>query len=230
MRREDSTPARTAPGIGTAAAGFTEAVAVTARHPVLVLFAHPAVARSRVNLRLLEAARSVPGVTVNDLYERYPDFDIDVAREQELLAAHHVIVMQHPFYWYSTPSILKEWQDLVLEHGWAYGRDGRALVGKVMLNALTAGGPEGAYQPEGANRSTIRELLAPLEQTARLCGMRYLAPFVVFGTHRLQPADIEAEAAEYAALLAGLRDGSFDLEAAGRAPLLRASTSGIHGA
>ncbi len=205
------------------------AVTTTALHPVLVLFAHPAVARSRVNLRLVEAARAVPGVTVNDLYERYPDFDIDVAREQELLAAHDVVVMQHPFYWYSTPSILKEWQDLVLEHGWAYGRGGRALVGKVMLNALTAGGPEQAYRPDGPNHFTIRELLAPLEQTARLCGMHYLAPFVVFGTHRLRPAEIEGHAAGFAALLTGLRDGTVDLEAAGRAPLLGVSSSGTHG-
>ena len=86
---------------------------------VLVLVAHPAMRRSRVNRRLTEAARGLDGVMVNDLYQRYPDFDIDVAREQQLLESHDVVVMQHPFYWYSTPAILKEWQDLVLEHGWA---------------------------------------------------------------------------------------------------------------
>ena len=197
---------------------------------VLVLFAHPALEKSRVHRRLVERVRGLSGVTLHDLYEAYPDFDVDVRREQELLLAHDVVVLQHPLYWYSTPALVKQWEDLVLEHGWAYGRDGRALVGKVMLNALTAGGPEGAYHPEGANRLTIRELLAPLEQTARLCGMRYLAPFVVFGTHRLRPAEIEGQAAGYAALLAGLRDGTLDLEAAGRAPLLGASSSGIHGA
>lgn len=163
--------------------------------------------RSRVNRRLMAAAHGLVGVTVNDLYQNYPDFDIDVAREQDLLLAHDVVVMQHPFYWYSTPSILKEWQDLVLEHGWAYGRDGNALNGKWLLTAVSAGGAESAYSRGGSNRLTIRQLLAPIEQTARLCGMRYLPPFVVHGTHALGEKDIDRHAADYRRLLEGLRDG-----------------------
>ena len=62
------------------------------------------------------------GVRLHDLYEAYPDFLIDVEAEQALLLEHDVIVFQHPVYWYSSPAILKEWQDLVLEHGFAYGR------------------------------------------------------------------------------------------------------------
>ena len=85
-------------------------MAVDINHPVLVLFAHPAIRKSRVNRRLVEAARGIDGVTVNDLYEAYPDLDIDVPREQQLLSDHDVVVMQHPFYWYSTPSSLKEGQ------------------------------------------------------------------------------------------------------------------------
>ena len=64
---------------------------------------------------------------------------IDVRAEQELLVSHDVIVSQHPFYWYSSPALLKEWQDLVLEHGWAYGRGGTKLTGKILFNAITAG-------------------------------------------------------------------------------------------
>ena len=196
---------------------------------VLVLFAHPAISRSRVNRRLVDAARRVAGVTVNDLYECYPDFDIDVAREQELLTSHDVVVLQHPFYWYSTPSILKEWQDLVLEHGWAYGHQGRALHGKLMLSALTVGGGEETYAAGGSNRFTIRQLLAPIEQTARLCGMRYLAPFAVMGTHRLQDVDINRHAADYAAVLEALRDGRVDIEAASRAERLNGDLAAMIG-
>ncbi len=140
-------------------------------HPVLVLFAHPAIRNSRVNRRLVDAVRDLDGVTVNDLYDEYPDLNIDVTREQELLAAHEIVVFQHPFYWYSTPAILKEWQDLVLEHGWAYGHDGDALRGKALLSAMTTGGSEDAYCAKGSNRFSVRQLLAPIEQTARLCGM-----------------------------------------------------------
>ena len=155
---------------------------------VLVLLAHPVLERSRINRRLVEAIADLPGVTLNDLYERYPGLGIDVRHEQQLLLEHDVVVMQHPFYWYSSPAILKEWQDLVLEHGWAYGRSGRALAGKVMLNAVSTGGPAFAYRPEGGNRFTMRQLLAPFDQTAHLCGMRYLAPFVLHGTHRMESA------------------------------------------
>jgi glutathione-regulated potassium-efflux system ancillary protein KefG len=181
---------------------------------VLLLFAHPALEKSRVNRVLIQGLRELPGVTFHDLYECYPDFDIDVPREQELLAAHDVIVLQHPFFWYSTPAIVKEWEDLVLEHGWAYGSEGKALVGKLLLNAITAGGREGAYRSDGLNRFTIRELLAPIEQTARLCGMEYLPPFVVFGTHGMSTADIERHGEDYRRVLLALRDGSLDVAAA----------------
>jgi glutathione-regulated potassium-efflux system ancillary protein KefG len=183
------------------------AMAVNIAHPVLVLFAHPAVRKSRVNRRLVETVRGLDGVTVNDLYEAYPDLDIDVAREQKLLAEHDVVVFQHPFYWYSTPAILKEWQDLVLEHGWAYGHGGRALQGKTLVSAISAGGSEDAYRPQGSNRFTVRQLLAPIEQTARLCGMDYLPPFVVFGTFRLTAREIDGHVRDYRRLVEGLRDG-----------------------
>ena len=94
------------------------------------------------------AIRDLDGVTIHDLYEDYPTLAIDVKREQQLLAAHDVIVFQHPFYWYSVPAILKEWQDLVLEHGWAYGARRHHLRGKITFNAITTGGPE-TRLPEG---------------------------------------------------------------------------------
>jgi len=180
---------------------------------VLVLFAHPALEKSRVNRPLAAAVRGLAGVTFHDLYEAYPDFDVDVRREQGLLTAHDLVVFQHPFYWYSTPALVKQWEDLVLEHGWAYGTGGTALRGKTWLSAVTTGGREAAYQHDGYNRFTIRELLAPLEQTARLCGMQFLPPFVVHGTHRLDQADIDRAAAEYRRAIEALRDDRLDLDA-----------------
>ena len=119
---------------------------------VLILFAHPALQRSRVNARLVRAVQDLPGVTVNDLYERYPDFLIDVPREQDLLVEHDVVVFQHPMYWYSSPALLKEWQDLVLEYGFAYGAGGTALEGKILLNAVTCGARQEVYSRDGGYR------------------------------------------------------------------------------
>jgi glutathione-regulated potassium-efflux system ancillary protein KefG len=177
---------------------------------VLILFAHPALEKSRVNRHLARAVRDLDGVTFRDLYELYPEFDVDVEREQTLLEEHDVIVLQHPFYWYSTPALIKEWEDLVLEYGWAYGEGGTALEGKRLMCAISAGGDEAAYCSEGYNRFTIRQLLTPLEQTARLCGMEFVPPFVVHGTHALGEREILVCAEEYRRVVAALRDERLD--------------------
>ncbi len=186
----------------------------TFENRILVLFAHPAFQKSRVNKVLVEKVRGVPGVTFHDLYEAYPEFDIDIQIEQNLLTNHDVVVLHHPFFWYSTPAILKEWQDLVLQHGWAYGSTGNALRGKILFNVVTTGGREEAYRDEGYNRFTIRGFLAPLDQTARLCGMQFLPPFVAHGTHHMPLEEMEAHAADYRRLLEAIRDGRLDLDSA----------------
>lgn len=188
---------------------------------VLIQFAHPVLERSQVNRPLLEAVRGLDAVTINDLYEEYPTLSIDVAREQRLLLEHDVIVFHHPFYWYSTPAILKQWQDMVLEHGWAYGDDGTRLRGKITLNVITTGGPATAYRRGGYNRFTVRELLAPWEQTANLCGMRFLAPFVAHGALASPAAfGLDAHRDAYRRALEALRDDRLDLDRAARAELL----------
>ena len=96
-------------------------------HRILVLFAHPSLDRSEVNAELLRATRGREGVTVVDLYGEYPNYRIDIDREQQRLRDHDVVVFMFPLYWYSTPALLKEWQDLVLEYGFAYGQDGTEL-------------------------------------------------------------------------------------------------------
>lgn len=179
--------------------------------PVLVLLAHPALHRSRVNRPLAEAARDVDGVTLVDLYARFPDFQVDVAEQQELLLRHEVIVLQHPMFWYSCPALLKEWLDLVLQYGFAYGPRGTALAGKALCSAITTGGAAEAYRRGGHNRFEIAELLRPFEQTARFCGMRWLPPHVVHGTHALGPTELEAAAAEWRECLASLADPALDL-------------------
>jgi len=179
---------------------------------LLILFAHPALHKSRVNRLLLSSVESLSGVTINDLYESYPNFHVNVAREQALLLEHDVIIFQHPFYWYSSPAILKQWQDLVLEYGFAYGKNGTRLHGKLVLTAISTGGPSSAYQRSGYNYFTVRELLAPFEQTARFCGMTYLPPFIVPGVLWMQDqAELSTYGSVYRRALAALRDHAFDL-------------------
>jgi glutathione-regulated potassium-efflux system ancillary protein KefG len=179
----------------------------------LVLFAHPALEKSRAHRVLAREAAEVPGITFRDLYEAYPDFDVDVPAEQELLLAHDVVVWQFPFYWYSVPPLLKQWFDLVLEHGWAYGRDGTRLSGKRAIAAISVGGREQAYTAEGLNRHSVQQFLYPVEQTARLCRMTWLPPFLLMGAHRMDLDTIAAEGRRFRAFLEALRDDRVDLEA-----------------
>jgi glutathione-regulated potassium-efflux system ancillary protein KefG len=184
------------------------------------MLAHPAYEKSRINRRLWGALQDLAGVTFHDLYEAYPEFDIDISREQALLTAADAVVLQHPFFWYSTPALVKQWEDLVLEHGWAYGGGGNALQGKSFLSVITTGGGQDAYHAEGHNRFSIRELLAPIEQTVRLCGMRYLSPFVVFGSHGMSDDAIARHEGDYRRVIEALRDGTLDLDAADQRPHL----------
>jgi glutathione-regulated potassium-efflux system ancillary protein KefG len=179
---------------------------------VLILFAHPRFERSLINTALLNQIPSIPEITFHDLYEKYPDFNIDVEYEKKLLSEHQVIIWQHPFYWYSAPPLLKQWIDLVLGFGWAYGPGGVALQGKFVLNSISAGGQRNAYSKEGHNRFTIRELLAPFDQTATLCKMIYLPPFAVHGTHVIIKDDLGKIAIQYQKMLERLVAADFSPE------------------
>ena len=177
---------------------------------LLVLFAHPKISGSIVQKAMLAAIAGLEHVTIHDLYAAYPDFDINVKAEQQRLLSHDLIVLQHPFYWYSSPAIIKEWQDLVLENGWAYGPGGTRLSGKFLMNAISTGGSSDAYHPEGKNRFEIESLLAPFNQSAHLCSMAYLAPFIINAGRRIAPEDLTARAEAYRDLIVGLRDDRID--------------------
>jgi len=179
---------------------------------ILILFAHPAFHKSRINTRLSEAVKDLDGITFHNLYEEYPDFHIDVKREQDLLVEHDLIIWHHPFYWYSAPAMIKEWIDLVLQHDFAYGRKGKALEGKQALTVITTGGSREAYQEGGYSSFTIPQFLAPFKQTARLCNMEYLPPFVVHGTHLLTDDKIDKYARDYRNMLISFREDILTLD------------------
>jgi glutathione-regulated potassium-efflux system ancillary protein KefF len=165
---------------------------------ILVLAAHPDWRDSRVNRQLLAAARTAAGVRVHDLYSQYPDYDIDVAAEQSAAGAAGLIVLLHPIQWYSMPALLKLWLDEVLTYGWAYGAGGTALQGKDLWLVATTGAPERSYHPQGYNRYFFDAFLPPYEQTAALCGMRFLPPLVLHGARSAS----ETAVAEHVAVFA----------------------------
>lgn len=169
----------------------------------LVVHAHPHPARSVVTRRLKAVFDAAPDTQMRSLYELYPDFDIDIAAEQQALSRAQLVVWLAPVYWYSVPSLMKHWFDHVLTHGWAYGHDGNALSGKTAWWVASAGGAESTYAPGGEHERPFADFIAPIEQTARYCGMHWLPPFVVHAGHAISEAERSASCDRLAAQLAG---------------------------
>ena len=192
---------------------------------LLVYYAHPGHRHSRVNRAMAERAATIEGIEFVDLYSLYPRHDIDIAREQERAVASDVILFQFPLFWYSTPSLIKDWQDLVLEHGFAYGQGGDRLAGKTMMLALSAAGSAEAYTPEGYQHHDLRTFLTPLEQTARLCRMAFAPPYVIYSALKARDDGHLAPHVEgYVKLLEAIRDDRFDFEAASAQAILQAAS------
>jgi glutathione-regulated potassium-efflux system ancillary protein KefF len=152
---------------------------------ILVIYAHPYPTRSRACATLLGAIRDHPDVEVRSLYELYPDFDIDGEAERAALARAQLVVLLHPMYWYSVPALLKHWFDHVLIKGWAHGDGARALAGKDCLWVTTTGGGEDAFTASGRHRHPFEAFEPPMRQTAQYCGMNWLAPIAVRGSHEV---------------------------------------------
>jgi glutathione-regulated potassium-efflux system ancillary protein KefG len=177
---------------------------------ILIILSHPAIQKSKIHKRLIDSIKNLHGITVNDLYENYPDFYVDILAEQQLLIEHDIIIWQHPLHWYSSPAILKEWFDQVLQQGFAYGQKGSSLKGKQVLSVISTGGNKEVYSKKGRNQFTINEFLVPFKQSANLCLMEYLPPYVIYSSHSLTNSEIENHASKYKKLLTALRDGKLD--------------------
>ncbi len=141
---------------------------------------HPNLYGSRVNktwkMQLEESGKIT---TSRDMYAEYPDFQIDIEKEQKLLLEHDRIVFQFPVYWWSVTPLMKKWLDDVLQYQFAYGSKGDKLKGKDMQIICSAGGQAKNYN--GFHMfATVPELLKPLQLTANLTKMNYAQPFYMF--------------------------------------------------
>jgi len=180
---------------------------------ILINLFHPNIEQSRGNKALITAASKLPNVTVRNLYTEYPDFKINAAVEQELLLAHDIIVFQHPMYWLSSPALMKQWQDTVLEKGFAFppGK-GDKLAGKIWQSVVTVGGPEEGYTKDGPFQADFDDILLPFRLTATYCSMQWQTPFTITSVmpeddawmRAITQEELQAKVAEFIALLESL--------------------------
>jgi len=169
---------------------------------ILVLTAHPDLSASTANRRWFDALSTLQGKGVDQIVTRDltavagPEMRFDAAAEQTLLVKADRIVLQFPFYWYSSPPVLKAWLDQVLLFGFAYGPGGDKLHGKELMLAVTTGGPEESFQASSFNRFSMAEFLTPFQQTANMVGMTYLPPFVLHSAMSRDPTRLNASVDE----------------------------------
>ncbi|MCT9091790.1 NAD(P)H-dependent oxidoreductase [Streptomyces sp. ASQP_92] len=171
----------------------------------LVIVAHPNLAESRANANRLAEIKDLDNVTVHDLYETYPDSNIDVAREHQLLREHDIIVLQFPVYWYNVTSMMKAWFDAVLVHGFAFTFDGSAseLSGKKTWLAVTVGSTPETYAADGLARRPLDDYLAPVTQTLEFCQLDYQGFHAIYGMiFETSDETLALDAKEYRRLLA----------------------------
>lgn len=161
---------------------------------VTIIFAHPFIDQSVANAEIISfLQRECSDYNVRDLYKLYPNFKIDVKKEQEILMHSDILIFQFPFFWYSVPTLLKQWMDMVLEHGFAFGSKGNKLQGKHFFVSFTMGGPKESYMPLGYNHFRPEEYLRMFEQTAYLSGMHYEEPIYEHGMRTIgNGADVDA--------------------------------------
>ena len=148
---------------------------------ILLVVAHPNIEASIANKTIIENFISLhPETEIDELYKLYPDFKINIKKEQEKLLKADFVILQFPMFWYNAPALMRQWFEDVLEHGFAYGSKGKALQGKKLIVSITTGSPVEEYREGGIQSFTIDDLTKGFHQLANLCSMKW-SGFIVTG-------------------------------------------------
>lgn len=142
---------------------------------ILIVSGHPNLNDSVANKRILqELNKRLPNAKIDYLSKLYPDYKIDVVKEQDKLLKTDIIVLQYPVFWYSMPSLLEKWMEETFEHGFSHGNTGDKLRDKKVIVSLTTGAPEQTY-------NNIDDFLNPIKASCKLCQMEYVGNIVTYG-------------------------------------------------
>lgn len=151
----------------------------------LIVVVHPDIDASIVNKKWVEELAAHPdSFTIHELYRAYPTGAIDVEDERRLVESHDALVLQFPLYWFGCPPLLKKWLDEVWLYGWAYGSQGKALKGRKIALAVSAGLEETDYGPSGRYRYSLDQILAPFETTFSYVRADYRCFFAFYGAEK----------------------------------------------
>ena len=147
----------------------------------LIIFAHTFWKDSKVNRALLEELKDNKNVNIHNLSVIYPDGKINsVKSEVALLKEADNIIFQFPLFWFSMPSLLKEWQDFVLSDI-LHGSDNKILENKTFKIITTAGGEKSFYDTLDFK---MEEILSPINISFKHLGLKIKEPFCIYEANK----------------------------------------------
>jgi glutathione-regulated potassium-efflux system ancillary protein KefF len=165
----------------------------------LLILAHPYYTRSIANKTIVnELSDKYPDLEVRDIFQRYPDYQIDVAAEQQALLRHETVILQYPMFWFNMPAILKLWFDEVFSYQFAYGSQGDKLKNKKVLLSMTVGQAEKNLINEHEN--LIESFLKSVHHSIQYSQMNLSGTFLLFDVSPLSGhsvSKIKREAVEH---------------------------------
>ena len=143
----------------------------------LIIVAHPDVKGSMSQQFFLSGLEQEKEVTIHQLYDSYPEGKIDMGKEIERVLSHDRIIFQFPLYWYSAPSLLKEWQDVVLSGIASNDSYMKRVAGKEFGIVVSIGAKETSYQAGGSVGLSLSELMKPYQAMATYFGLDFMPIF-----------------------------------------------------
>lgn len=144
---------------------------------ILIIFAHTFWEDSKTNHALLQNIKDLENIKIHNLSTTYTNGKIDTDKELTLLKDADKIIFQFPLFWFSTPSLLKEWQDRILT-AILYGKNKELLKDKKFQVISTLGGAKSSY--DGHHGVTLEELFKPIYHSFEYLGCKSIKPYAIF--------------------------------------------------
>jgi NAD(P)H dehydrogenase (quinone) len=135
-------------------------------------------------------------------------FSAELQREMDRLESCDVLVLQFPIWWLGMPAIMKGWIDRVFAIGRTYGGgqwfDRGMMRGKKAMLAVTIGGTEQAYSPDGIYGPAL-DVLRPINHgILAFCGFDVVEPFIAYAPARKNEDQRQEIFSAYAERLLGI--------------------------
>ncbi len=143
---------------------------------ILIINGHPNLQKSLANKNIITILRDKLNADIHNIASKYPNFDFDIQKEQDIILEYDILFFQYPIYWCSMPGFLKEWIDKIFAINFAYGNK-HLLKNKKIVQSVTLSGENSAE----SRFNVLNKMMFPIQGLAKHCKMNYYKEFVLYG-------------------------------------------------